>query len=76
MHKRSRIQAAIDGRAVDRVPYGIWLHNFAEESTERALADETVRLYERFDFDFLKPQSRAHCFGQMWGQELGGLVYP
>ena len=55
---------------MDRVPFGIWLHNFAEEYSDEALARETLRLYERFDFDFIKPQTRAHCFGEMWGQEM------
>lgn len=68
--KRQRLEAAIRGDAVDRVPFGIWLHNFAEEYSDEALAAETMRLYERFDFDFIKPQTRAHCFGEMWGQEM------
>lgn len=68
--KRQRVEAAIRGDAVDQVPFGIWLHNFAEEYSDEALATETLRLYERFDFDFIKPQTRAHCFGEMWGQEM------
>ncbi|MGE4239176.1 uroporphyrinogen decarboxylase family protein [Ramlibacter sp.] len=68
--KRARMDAAIRGDAVDKVPFGIWLHNFAEEYSDEVLAKETVRLYERFDFDFIKPQTRAHCFGEMWGQEM------
>lgn len=70
MTSRQRIQAVLNGQVLDRVPVGVWLHNFAEESSAQALADETLRLQERHQFDFLKPQSRAHCFGQMWGQRL------
>ncbi len=70
MNKRERVMAAIRGAAVDRVPVSFWLHNFAQEGSAKALADETVRLYEAFDWDFLKPQSRATCFAEMWGAKI------
>jgi uroporphyrinogen decarboxylase len=68
MNKRERIMAAIRGEPVDRVPAGMWLHDFTMENRPEDLARETCRLLERFDLDFLKPQQRPHCFGQMWGQ--------
>jgi uroporphyrinogen decarboxylase len=67
MTKRERVTAALRGAAVDRVPLAFWLHNFATENSAQGLADETLRLYRRFDWDFLKPQSRAQCFAEMWG---------
>jgi uroporphyrinogen decarboxylase len=67
MNKKQRVLAAIRGEHVDRVPYSLWLHNFARESTAKELADETVNLYEAFEWDFLKPQSRPYCFAEMWG---------
>ncbi len=67
MNKRQRVMAAIRGEQVDRVPFAFWLHNFAREYSAQALADETLRLYRLFDWDFLKPQSPWHCFGEMWG---------
>jgi uroporphyrinogen decarboxylase len=67
MTKRQRVMAALRGRAVDRVPLAFWLHNFATENSARGLADETLRLARAFDWDFLKPQSRAQCFAEMWG---------
>lgn len=70
MNKRERVMAAIEGRPVDRVPVSFWLHNFAQEHSARALADETERLYRAFDWDFLKPQSRATCFAEMWGLQI------
>ena len=69
MNARERIDAAIRGAPVDRVPWSMWLHNFAREHSAALLAEETCRLQEKFEFDLLKPQSRAFCFGQMWGQE-------
>ena len=67
MTKRERVMAALRGRPVDRVPVSLWLHNFATENSADDLAAETLRLARRFDWDFLKPQTRAQCFAEMWG---------
>jgi uroporphyrinogen decarboxylase len=67
MTKRERVLAALHGDAVDRVPLSFWLHNFAAENAAGTLAAETIRLARLFDWDFLKPQSRAQCFAEMWG---------
>jgi uroporphyrinogen decarboxylase len=64
---RERVMAALRGEPVDRVPVAFWLHNFATENSAAGLAGETLRLYETFGWDFLKPQSRAQCFAEMWG---------
>jgi uroporphyrinogen decarboxylase len=65
--KRERVLAALSGEPVDRVPVAFWLHNFAAENSAEGLATETTRLARTFDWDFLKPQSRAQCFAEMWG---------
>ncbi len=67
MTKRQRVTAALRGQEVDRVPLAFWLHNFTSENSAKGLADETIRLARTFDWDFLKPQSRAQCFAEMWG---------
>src|SRR4051812_18547186 len=67
MTPRQRVMAALHGEAVDRPPLSFWLHNFATENSVQGLADETVRLADTFHWDFLKPQSRAQCFAEMWG---------
>jgi uroporphyrinogen decarboxylase len=67
MTKRERVTAALRGATVDRVPLAFWLHNFATENSAKDLAEESLRLLRRFDWDFLKPQSRAQCFAEMWG---------
>jgi uroporphyrinogen decarboxylase len=67
MTKRERVMAALHGEAVDRVPVAFWLHNFATENSAEGLAGETLRLASTFDWDYLKPQSRAQCFAEMWG---------
>ena len=67
MTPRQRVMAALRGEPVDRVPVAFWLHNFATENSAMGLADETRRLHATFGWDFLKPQSRAQCFAEMWG---------
>ena len=67
MTRRERVLAALRGDPVDRVPLAFWLHNFVAENSAKGLADETLRLARVFDWDFLKPQSRAQCFAEMWG---------
>jgi uroporphyrinogen decarboxylase len=67
MTKRERVRAALKGEPVDRVPIAFWLHNFAAENSAEGLAAETLRLARTFDWDYLKPQSRAQCFAEMWG---------
>ena len=67
MNKRERVMAALAGREVDRVPLAFWMHNFATENSASGLTAETLRLARTFDWDYLKPQSRAQCFAEMWG---------
>lgn len=70
MNKRERVMAAIKGQPGDRVPLSLWLHDFSREYSADALANETIRLYREYDWDFLKPQSRPYCFNELWGQEF------
>ncbi|MCC6250408.1 MAG: hypothetical protein IT499_21930 [Rubrivivax sp.] len=76
MTPRQRLLAALRGEVPDRVPASLWLHDFTQEHSARALADASVRLAERFELDLLKPQMRAQCFGQMWGLEYKRSARP
>src|SRR5207253_11275047 len=67
MTKRERVMAALGGREVDRIPLAFWMHNFATENSAGGLTAETLRLARTFNWDYLKPQSRAQCFAVMWG---------
>lgn len=67
---RSRLQAVLSGQKPDRVPVSMWLHNFAREQDADDLIAETLRLQEKFRFDFLKPQSPAHSACALWGTEI------
>lgn len=65
--QREHVIAALAGREVDRGSTRLLMHNFASENSARGLAAETLRLARTFDWDYLKPQSRAQCFAEMWG---------
>ncbi|PYM11782.1 MAG: hypothetical protein DMD81_25945 [Candidatus Rokuibacteriota bacterium] len=69
MTRRQRVMAALRGEHVDRVPLAFWMHNFATENSAKGLSGETLRLARTFDWDYLKPQSRAQGFAEMWGLE-------
>jgi len=62
-----RIKRALGGEPVDRPPISFWSHNFARENSAEDLADETLRQFRRYDWDFIKVQSRASCFAEGWG---------
>jgi uroporphyrinogen decarboxylase len=67
MTKRERVLAALAGEPTDRPPFGLWAHNYAKENSPEDLAEESIRLAQEFEFDFLKPQCRAQCFAEAWG---------
>jgi len=67
MDKRARVLAALHGQPVDRIPVSFWGHHYVAENSAAGLADETLRQLHQFDWDFLKPQSRAQAFAEMWG---------
>jgi len=69
MTKRERVMAALKGEVVDTVPVGFWAHNYAKENSAADLADESLRLAREYDWDFLKPQCRAQCFAEGWGNK-------
>ena len=64
---RARVLAALQGEVVDRVPISFWGHHYVAENSAEGLAQETLRQARLFDWDYLKPQSRAQAFAEMWG---------
>lgn len=67
MEKIDRVRHALVGGPVDRPPISFWRHNFAREHSAEALAEETVEQFRRYDWDFIKIQSRATAFAEGWG---------
>lgn len=54
MTKFERIQAAIRGDAVDRVPYSLWYHFRLKPPAGETLANAELEFYSKYDPDLLK----------------------
>lgn len=65
--KKARIAAAIVGEHSDRLPVSIWRHNFLREWSAEDLADETLSVYRRFDWDLIKFNPRWSYLPEAWG---------
>jgi len=76
MNKKERVQRALAGEAVDRPPISFWGHNYARENSAEELADETVTRFRRFDWDFVKLQSRASSLCEDWGNHYQRSTEP
>ena len=53
MSKRERVQAAVAGREVDRLPLAFW-HHFRPHGSPHTLAAATLDFFGRFDLDIFK----------------------
>ncbi len=67
MTKKERVQAAIKFQDVDRLPISMWWHIPHVDQDPINLAEETVRLTEKFDWDFIKMMP----FGNYVAQDFG-----
>jgi len=54
LSKRERLEKAIQGEAVDRVPVALWRHWPGDDQRAADLADATIAFQRRWDFDFVK----------------------
>lgn len=67
LSKRERVDAALKGEAVDRVPVSAWRHFLDEEYDPAALAQVSLQHYRDFDWDWLKLNPRATYYAEAWG---------
>lgn len=67
MTRAQRIDAAIAGQPVDRVPASFWRHFYQNEDTPRGLADAMLLFQENYDWDFVKINPRASYHHEDWG---------
>lgn len=62
MTKRERVQAALAGKSVDRVPVAFWRHWPIDDQDAEALARAALDYQRRFDWDFIKvTPSHSYC---------------
>ncbi len=67
MTKWERVQAALRGDPVDRIPVSLWGHDFAREWSAEELAETMLERHRRYDWDFMKVNPRACSFVEDWG---------
>jgi uroporphyrinogen decarboxylase len=67
MHKRERVQAALQGTPVDRPPISCWRHFFEKEASAAGLAEAMLGFQRTYDWDFMKVNPRACDHADPWG---------
>jgi|SRR6266496_1853529 len=67
MNKKERVDAALRGDLVDRVPASMWGHDFEREWSVQGLTEAMVENFTRYDWDFLKVNPRASYHAEGWG---------
>lgn len=66
MNKKERVDAALRGESVDRVPVSVWGHDFVREWSAQGLAEAMVENFTRYDWDYLKVNPRACYHVEDW----------
>jgi uroporphyrinogen decarboxylase len=66
MNKKERVDAALRGDPVDRVPASMWGHDFEREWNPQTFAEAMIENYTRYDWDFMKVNPRACYHVEGW----------
>ena len=67
MTKRERVEAAINGESMDRVPICYYNHRHEVEAFPDKLIKAMIEQNETFDWDFIKVMLRASYYMEAWG---------
>ena len=70
MNKKERVDAALRGDPVDRVPASMWGHDFTREWGMQSLAEAMVENFTRYDWDYMKVNPRASYHVEGWGVKV------
>ncbi len=70
MSKWERVEAAIKGNEVDRIPISLWKHYHLQDRDPGRLAEVTLNLYRQFDIDLIKLTPSGLYFIQDWGATI------
>ena len=69
MNKRERLQAAIQGQQVDRVPVELWRHFPGDDQRAEDLARAHIEFQKTYDWDFVKVSPASSFCIRDWGVE-------
>jgi uroporphyrinogen decarboxylase len=67
--KRERVDAALKGEPVDRLPVTAWRHFVADERRADTLARASLKYFYEYDWDWMKLNPRATYYAEAWGNE-------
>ncbi len=70
MNKIERVNAAVRGQPVDRVPASMWGHDYLREWTPEGVAQAMLENYHTYDWDYMKFNPRASYHVEDWGAKL------
>ena len=70
MHKWERVDAALHGEEVDRVPISLWKHYHLQDRAPGQLAELTLALHRQFDTDLIKLTPSGLYPIQDWGPAI------
>lgn len=70
MTKWQRVEAALHGAEVDRVPISLWKHYHLQDRAPGQLADLTLALHRQFDTDLIKLTPSGLYPIQDWGATI------
>jgi uroporphyrinogen decarboxylase len=70
MNKKERVDAALRGDQVDRIPASMWGHDFEREWGAQSLAEAMVENFTRYDWDYMKVNPRASYHVEGWGVKV------
>ena len=80
LSKRERVEAALRGQPVDRVPVSAWRHFIPAELDTDTLAQASLQHFHTYDWDWLKLNPRATYYAEAWGARYDfsqyARVYP
>jgi uroporphyrinogen decarboxylase len=69
MNKRERLEAAVRGETVDRVPVALWRHFPGDDQRPEDLAAAHIEFQRRYDWDFVKVSPSSSFCLRDWGIE-------
>lgn len=70
MNKRERVQAALEGQRVDRVPFTMWRHLYFQAQTAKGLAETTLSFYHQYNPDVIVLAPGPFFIAEAWGADV------
>jgi uroporphyrinogen decarboxylase len=70
VNKKERVDAALQGNEVDRVPASMWGHDYVREWGIQSHAESMIENFVNYDWDFMKVNPRACYHVEGWGVKV------